>query len=103
MPRFHGGIPALAALEAHASAVVGNVSGPVQLAAVSGVRAFSLHPPWAEWSVARTGPYSFAGIGIVAGGNEETRAPSPEQAGRGAQAMARISPAAVLGGVLSHL
>lgn len=103
IPRFHGGIPALAALEAHASAVVGNVSGPVQLAAAWGVPAFSLHPPWAEWSVARTGPYSSKGIGIVVVGDADARTPRSEEARRGAEAMAMISPAAVLGGVLSRL
>lgn len=99
IPRFHGGPPSLAALLAQASVVVGNVSGPVQVGAALGVPAISLHPPWEEWSISRTGPYSPEGKGIVAVG-ESSREPRRGVAEKGSAAMGLISPAAVLGAVM---
>jgi ADP-heptose:LPS heptosyltransferase len=103
LPRFHGGAPALLALVGRASAVVGNVSGPVQLSAAAGVPALSLHPPGPEWSVARTGPYSPRCRGIVADGGTAAAARRRDHLRRGADGMALISPAAVLQAVVSLL
>lgn len=97
LPRFSGGLPALAACLSGASLVVSNSTGPLHLAAAVGAPALAFHAPWPSCGVSRWGPYAENGWGLVAGLDTTDGTWSrSERRRKGGDLMATISPAAAL-------
>jgi ADP-heptose:LPS heptosyltransferase len=65
LPRFTGDVSALAALLARATALVGNSSGPLHLAAALGTSTLAFHPPGPVFGPERRGPYAANGWALV--------------------------------------
>lgn len=66
LPRFDGGLQALAALLLPASLVISNSTGPLHLAAALGRTTLGLYAPWASCGPSRWGPYAANGWALVA-------------------------------------
>lgn len=96
LPRLRDQLPTLAAALRRASLVVSNSTGPMHLAAAVGAPVLSFHAPWASNGVARWGPYSQRGYGLVAALEEAESWSKSERALRAADLLATISPAVVL-------
>ncbi|MBZ5638683.1 MAG: glycosyltransferase family 9 protein [Acidobacteriia bacterium] len=103
MPRFTGDLATLSALVRTASLVVGNGTGPLHLAAVSGTPTIFLQAPWPSCGPARFGPYAANGWSLVPELPEAAEWNARERAARGRDLMASISPAVALSCALAIL
>ncbi len=95
-PEFAGGARALAALLGRARLVVSNSTGPIHLAAALGRPTLALHAPWASCGVARWGPYSERGWGLVAHHPRAEAWSRSERRLKGPALMSSVAPETVL-------
>lgn len=95
-PEFAEGACALAALLERAPLVVSNSTGPIHLAAALGRPTLALHAPWASCGVARWGPYSERGWGLVAHHPQAEAWSRSERRIKGPALMSALSPETVL-------
>ncbi len=103
MARFTGDLSTLPALVQAASIVIGNGTGPLHLAAALGTPTLFLQAPWPSCGPRRFGPYASNGYSLVPEPSAGTAASAREDAEKGREMMAGISPAAALSCALSIL
>lgn len=96
LPRFEGGLLALAALTSVATVVVASSTGPVHLAAALGTPTLAFHAPWATCGAARWGPYAANGWALVASSPEARRWNRSQRRRMGALLMQELSPPTAL-------
>lgn len=96
LPRFDGGLLALAALTSIATLVVASSTGPTHVAAALGTPVLAFHAPWPTCSASRWGPYAENGWALVAASEEARRWGRSQRRRMGALLMQEISPPTAL-------